>query len=161
LRALVEPGDPPQFTSYFYDKEDHIAMLSISSPMNNWFRFQNVDIPQGAFIVYSVISLHPFEESASAPIIYRVQGFDEDNAAAPTDYQDLMNRPKTSAYWEEELDNFYSPSGHILYSIDLSNIIQEIVNRPGWESGNSIVIYSSAEVSFVPKEIYSYEGGST
>jgi PKD repeat protein len=136
-------------------------MLSISSPMNNWFRFQNVDIPQGAFIVYSVISLHPFEESASAPIIYRVQGFDEDNAAAPTDYQDLMNRPKTSAYWEEELDNFYSPSGHILYSIDLSNIIQEIVNRPGWESGNSIVIYSSAEVSFVPKAIYSYEGGST
>jgi PKD repeat protein len=157
---LVEPGNPPQFISYFYDKEEIIVMLSISSPMNNWFRFQNIDIPQGAFIVYARILLQPFEDSAPAQIIYRAQGFDEDNAAAPTDYQDFINRPKTSAYWEEELDNFYGPSMHELYSIDVSNIIQEIVNRPGWESGNSIVICSSAEESSIPKAIYSYEGGS-
>ena len=70
-----------------------------------------------------------------------------------------MNRPKTSAYWEEVLDSFYA-GAHELCVINLSNIIQEIVNRPGWESGNSIVICSSAEVSSVPKAIYSYEGST-
>ena len=67
---IAEPGNPPQFTSYFFDAEDHIVMLSISSPINNWFRFQNIDIPRGAFIVYSSIRLWPFESSAPSPSIY-------------------------------------------------------------------------------------------
>ena len=154
---LVEPGNPPQFTSYFFDAEDHIVLLSNSSTVYNWFRFQNVDVPRGAFIVFARISVDPFEDSAAAPIIYRAQGFDEDNATAPTDYGDLMNRPKTSAYWEDDLTSF---SLGFRQHIGVDSIVQEIVNRIGWEAGNSIVICSSAEINAFPIAIYSYEGGS-
>ena len=153
----VEPGNPPQFTEYFFDAENYIVMLSTSSTVHNWFRFQNVDVPRGAFITSARFRIEPYEDSAAAPIKYRVQGFAEDNATAPTDYGDLMNRPKTSAYRENDL--FAFELDYIRY-IRLNEVIQEIVNRPGWKSGNSIVIYSSAEKYSFGKAIYSYEGAS-
>jgi PKD repeat protein len=154
---IVEPGNPPQFTEYFFDAENYIVMLSTSSTVHNWFRFQNVDIPRGAFITSARFRIEPYEDSAAAPIIYRVQGFAEDNATAPTDYGDLMNRPKTSAYREDDL--FAFELDYIRY-LWLTEVIQEIVNRPGWKSGNSIVIYSSADEYSFGKAIYSYEGAS-
>ena len=154
---MVEPGNPPQFTEYFFDSENYVAVLSTSSTVHNWFRFENVDVPRGAFITAARFRIEPYEVSDAAPVQYRIQAFAEDNATAPTDYGDLMSRPKTSAYrdnvqFEFELD--------YIRWLWLTEVIQEIVNRPGWKSGNSIVVYSSADEHSFGKAIWSFEGAS-
>ena len=151
---LVTPGNPPQFTEYFIEDEEEIIMLSPSTPVNNWFRFQNIDIPRGAFITSAYLRVIPTHASAAALTNIRIQGFAEDNPTAPTDYGDFINRPKTSAYIDDFLPIFYYME---VVWIGLDNVIQEIVNRPGWKSGNSIVICSSADVNGFPKSVHSYE----
>ena len=70
---IVEPGNPPQFTEYFFDAENYIAVLSTSSTVHNWFRFENVDVPRGAFITAARFRIEPYEVSAAAPIMYRAR----------------------------------------------------------------------------------------
>jgi PKD repeat protein len=132
-------------------------VLSTSSTVHNWFRFENVDVPRGAFITAARFRIEPYEVSAAAPIQYRIQAFAEDNASAPTDYGDLMSRPKTSAYRENDLFAFELDYIRWLW---LTEVVQEIVDRPGWKSGNSIVIYSSADEYSFGKAIWSFEGAS-
>jgi PKD repeat protein len=154
---MVEPGNPPQFTEYFFDDDYYVAVLSTSSTVHNWFRFENVDIPRGAFITAARFRIEPYEVSDAAPVQYRFQAFAEDNASAPTDYGDLMGRPKTSAYRDNVLFEFQLDYVRYMW---LTEVIQEIVNRPGWKSGNSIVIYASVDEHSFGKAIWSFEGAS-
>jgi len=157
LYLFIEPGIPPKITEYFFDSEDHILMVSVSSTVYNWFRFQNFAVPQGAIIESTTLTVRGYDYSPVADVNYRIQAFDEDNAATPTGYGDWMNRPKTSAYKDVILGSFMT---NYRYEITgLKNIIQEIVDRPGWTLGNSLVLCSEASQDNWPIACYSYEGG--
>ena len=149
----------PQITDYFLDNESHILMLSTTSITYNWFRFRNVDVPQGSMIESAALYLRAFADSPATIITSKIQGFDEDNATSPTGYTDWINRPKTEAYKEVYLGEFEKDS---LYGYSgLENIIQEIVDRPGWSSENSLVVCSNtSSLGDSPISGYSWEGAN-
>jgi len=101
-------------------------------------RFQNVTIPQGATITSAYVRFKAASEQVNTMSI-SIYGEDVDNASAfSSNYYNISNRAKTTASvswstggWKDN-DTRDTP--------DLKSVIQEIVDRGGWNSGSSIVI---------------------
>ena len=126
-------------------------------------RFRNVTIPQGSTILSAVITFQANFSHASETCNAQIKGENIDTAATFSTYADYnTGRTRTAAYvdwnsippWTINTD-YDSPS--------IVNIIQEIVNRGGWVSGNDLVIFisnngSSATTYRAPK---SYDTSTT
>ncbi len=108
-------------------------------------RFQNIEIPQGAVIDSAFVVFHAHEgkdaeDVAELLIVGEATDdavtFDEDNFNE--DYL-LTDRPQTSAEVEwtvAEEWTIWQP----YKTSDVGEIIQEIVNREGWVSGNALAL---------------------
>lgn len=101
-------------------------------------RFTNISIPEGTTIVSAYISLKA-QNYAGQIVDSIIRGQDADNAATFSTYSDFIGRNRTTA----EVN--WTPAAWVnsvwYNSPDLADIIQEIVNREDWESGNSLVIF--------------------
>jgi len=98
-----------------------------------FFRFQNITIGQGATI--SSAYFKPYKSSyQSTPLV--IHGIAADNAAAPSAGSDLAASNFTSANvsWSSSVGFGQQTSS------DIKTIIQEIVNRSGWSSGNAMML---------------------
>lgn len=93
-------------------------------------RFINITIPQGATINSAQITTYG-EGVASSPAA-RWYAWDDDNAGQFTTGGDLpSNVTKTTAFTAMTMS-----TGNIAH--DITSIVQEIINRGGWSSGNAI-----------------------
>lgn len=125
-------------------------------------RFTTVAIPQGAKILSARLDLIA-SETTSDNAIARIYGVDADNASAATDYASAEGATLTTAYvdwsglpaWTAE-STYSSP--------DISSVIQEIVDRAGWASGNAMVIYikdnGTGAVDGTERKFYAYDGNA-
>ncbi len=106
-------------------------------------RWTNVTIPNGASIINATIQFHVDETNPNDPIIVRFAGHDHDNAPAftTTDF-DISSRANTTATVDWNIPDWVSVSdeGPAQETPNLGPIVQEIVNRAGWVSGNAMVI---------------------
>jgi len=101
-------------------------------------RFQNINIPQGATINAAYLEF-TVDETSSASTIVDIQAQAADNAAAfsSTPY-DLTDRQLTTASTSWSIPA-WNTIGALQQSPDLSAVVQEVVNRSGWSSNNSMV----------------------
>lgn len=105
-------------------------------------RFTGVTIPQGATITSATISLTDNTSGHAAVMHFKITGVDEDNTAEFTTSPIATARTRTHTTAVVDWDpSFTSSSGTERASADISTIIQEIVDRGGWSSGNAIGIY--------------------
>ena len=116
-----------------------------------YFRFDNIVADQGATIQSAI--LKPIKKSSvigSAAVDYEIAAIDKDDPSTPSSASDLRlsNRttarvtlPKSTVTSTTNGDRFDSP--------DIKTVIQEIVNRSGWSSGNAIllVLYTPTNVN--------------
>ncbi len=106
-------------------------------------RFQNINIPLGAVIINAYIQFTVDEtDSGSTNLTFYAE--DIDNAPVfSSSNGDITSRTKTNASvdWANvPAWNSVGASGSDQQTPDISAIIQEVVNRSGWLSGNSIVV---------------------
>ncbi|MBW2621478.1 MAG: hypothetical protein JRD68_01110 [Deltaproteobacteria bacterium] len=102
-------------------------------------RFQNVIIPQGAVVTNAYIEFKAYGAESTAATIM-IAGQDSDNASQfDGSFQDITSttkRPVTSAVatWNPPawVDNDYYQTPNLV------SIVQEIVDRAGWASGNAM-----------------------
>jgi len=110
----------------------------------NGLRFRDMSIPQGATITQATLSLPYAYWLKGLPISLSIRAEDTDSAYAFTDSRPLASdRPTTSAVvpWtimEEPPSWFDTP--------DFTTVIQEVIDRPGWQAGNdlSVIIRNEA-----------------
>lgn len=108
-------------------------------------RWQNIPIPQGATIVSATLEVHEFDTRKTFSTL--VYGDDEDNASAFSDVADMAARPLTSNVslalqpvpWSGWGTVRFTTSGAIPNAL-LPAVIEQIVNRPGWSSGNALAL---------------------
>jgi hypothetical protein len=108
-------------------------------------RFQNLPMPQGSAIDSAYIVVHSHEgKTAEDVAMITIVGEDSDNAATYDLNSLITDRPETDAslMWEvaEEWE-IWQP----YRTPDLSEIIEEIIARPGWEPGNSLAFMFKGE----------------
>lgn len=107
-------------------------------------RFQNVAISQAANMITSILSVSPRFDKAVTEVNSRISAYDIDNAP---DFSldnaasfDAKYAARTAA--RVEWDNIAAMTiGNWYDSPDFKAVIQEIVSRPGFVSGNAIVLF--------------------
>jgi hypothetical protein len=156
LRAntLVYAGQVSQSTDDAHE-DGMLGIVTTSTTSMNFirggycgFRFQNVTVAQGASIIAAYLS-PCFDNSLDPGGVQgigsaNVYGQAIDNAPTfTTTKHDLSHRAPTT---NTVIFNSPGPGG-FQSSPDISAIIQEIVNRPGWVSGNAIAILALSSIS--------------
>lgn len=116
---------------------------SVNYKFGGGMRFLNITIPRGSTIVAAHLTFTGSEADSGVVVNTRISAEDVDTAAA---------MPATGAAFDTRF------SGHTTARIDwdaipawtvdteyqspeIKTVIQEIVDRPGWISGNNIVIF--------------------
>ena len=110
-------------------------------------RWTNVTIPQGATIDDARIQFHVDETNSDVNLTVTFRGEDIDDAPTFTETaSDLSDRIETSASVDWAIPHWATTSeeGTDQLTVDLSPIVQEIVGRGGWTSGNAMVIMIKA-----------------
>lgn len=106
---------------------------------NGFFRFSAVNIPQGATIDSAILTLTAAGDASAATVNLDVVGNDVDDAVAPATYSEAAALAETTA--SVEWHGVGGWTGGSAYAPgDLKAIIQEIVDRPGWVSGNALML---------------------
>ena len=101
-------------------------------------RFQNVAVPQGATITRAYIQFVADEtQSEATSLMFYEQAADDAPAFASADY-DISSRAKTAASVAWDNVPAWNTIGETHQTPDLSPIVQEVVNRGGWSSGNGV-----------------------
>lgn len=105
-------------------------------------RFNAVSIPPGATITQAYIQFTT-DETGSAGATLQVWGQASDNAPTFTSAAgNISARPKTSAsvVWNPPPWTTIGAAGPEQRTPDIAAVIQEIIDRPGWTSGNSLAV---------------------
>ncbi len=104
-------------------------------------RFTNLSIPQGASIISSSIEFE-VDEAKTAQTSVVIRGEASNNALTfSTSNANISSRPKTVSQISWNNIPGWPTVNAKQQSPDISSVIQEIVNRPGWQTGNAIGLY--------------------
>ncbi|HZN38536.1 MAG TPA: hypothetical protein VFD82_07010 [Planctomycetota bacterium] len=105
-------------------------------------RFQNVTIPASATITSAYVQFTTDEAKSTATQL-TIAGQASDNAPGfLTSAANISSRPRTTATvgWAPVPWTIVNEAGPNQRTPNLSIIVQEIVNRPGWSYGNAMVL---------------------
>lgn len=131
-----------------------------SAYWNTWFRFNIVTIPAGAQITSAFLRVYIQSASEIGTQTLRYYFNDADNAVAPTNSGEYTALDLTTAYVDQSLSPTTWPlSGSQYDSPDLASVLQEVIDRPGWASGQSVMLLvkTTGAVTTSFRVITSYE----
>jgi len=100
------------------------------------YRFLTVNVAQGTTIAKAIMEIHVGGVNGSNQVKMRIWGINEDNTAEFDTGTFATARGKTTA----SVDYDFNPSVGSFYQITVTSLVQEILNRAGWVSGNQLGI---------------------
>ena len=106
--------------------------------INSFFRFQNVTVPNATTISTATLTLI-VGAAASATFNMTIEGEDANDSAQYATYEDADDVTETTAGVTWAGSSGWATSD-VEVSPDIKTIIQEIVNRGGWASGNDLTL---------------------
>jgi len=115
-----------------------IYPLIVGDTYNAGIRFPSVTVPQGATITSATITLHAERFSGTITNVHAIQkGDDVDDAAAwSSTSRPSQITPTTASGVDWDPTAWTSNAAYVLPAI--TDIVQEIVSRAGWASGNAM-----------------------
>jgi len=125
--------------------------------MVSFIRFPNVNIPQGAVISEAFLRVTA-DAARSGESVCNIYANDVDNASAPINETQMGALVYTTAYVEWDQEASWG-AGTQYDSPDISTVIQEIVDREGWVSGNAMTLLLDI-IGTTYSVISSYDRGS-
>ncbi|MEO8605583.1 MAG: hypothetical protein ABI629_23645 [bacterium] len=149
--------------SQLIDDTDGAGDLDLGAVVSG-VRFTNVVIPPGATITAAALQFtsdQSFAGNNTTPLSLDVYGEAADSAASfGGNFANLTARTRTAASIAWNVVPWtINQAGAAQRSPQVKTIIQEIVNRPGWHSGNALAIYLAAGGG--KREAESYDGNPT
>jgi cytochrome c peroxidase len=122
-----------------------LELVFDNSNQRTGMRFTNVTIPQGAEITRAYIQFTT-DETNSGSTSLRVFAQDIDDAAAFSNSgNNISNRDTTNASssWSPSAWNTVGAAGSDQRTNELKSVVQEVINRGGWKSGNDMAFIIS------------------
>ena len=110
------------------------------------FRFNSISIPKGATI--NSATFYVYSQSAGNDLYCRVYGEAADSSSNYSDQPDVLSRPRTTNYTSSSVIDADGLNIGLGYKgFPVTAVVQEIVNRSGWYSGNSLSILMIGDTS--------------
>lgn len=138
--AITANGDDGYALTGFFSNSETVLLTGASTvPIGMFLRFLNVTIPPGVTIDSAALDLTAVSSSGTITDVHiKQKGNDIDDAVAPTDVAGFNALVRTTAAVDWDPSAWTASTTYTLP--DISAIIQEIIDRPGWASGNDILI---------------------
>jgi hypothetical protein len=101
-------------------------------------RIADLPIPQGATITSAKLHLHHSTNSNAASKTLVIDAEASDNTSSPSVESNIRSATKTTA-----TVNWTLPStiGSTIYTPEIKTVVQEVVDRAGWASGNAMTFF--------------------
>jgi hypothetical protein len=143
---------------------DITELQPISDDPNDYqgFRFTSVALPQGATILHASLQF-VFGSTPSDGPEGTLYGEDADNSAAfsaGVGNSDVSSRTSTTATVAIDRDDLGALADDVTFYelAEVTAIVQEIVDRGGWSSGNALtLIYNAGSDGFRDFEVHHYD----
>jgi hypothetical protein len=117
---------------------DGTAEFGSDRQLETGVRFINVKVPQGATITQAILT-YKLCYKIGTPGTVTVRGIDEDNVARPVSYADANDNALTMATADMDTSSWPTTTGTATdIAVDVTSIVQEIVNRAGWAYDNAL-----------------------
>ncbi|HEX6813149.1 MAG TPA: hypothetical protein VF384_16115, partial [Planctomycetota bacterium] len=173
VSVIVQPGSVLERTvaASWDDAEEQPTAVTRSStdlemvtdgtiPQIVGIRFLNLTIPPGAFITSANVQFTADAVHSGATSLSIVGQADDNAATFQTTTGSISARSRTTAAvaWAPSPWTVVGEAGPNQRTPELKNIVQEIVNRPGWLSGNAMVFVISGSGV---RNATSFDGGAT
>lgn len=140
VSAGADDGAWSSTSSEFSNSGTNVTGHFAGNRYHSFFRFVDVLIPQGAELDEADILLQ-FSTGAGTDMSWRVQAQAQDDAVAPTNRSEALAMPLTSTYQDWTVFPAATPGTlQPVSSPDIVSVVQEVIDRPGWEPGNAILI---------------------
>ena len=119
-------------------------------------RFRGIQIPQGAVIKSATLSICSYTFGLTGRITAKLQAEAADN---PGDFtaRRISNVKGTTASRPWNWDAAWNPSTWY-EGLDISQVLQEVIDRPGWSPGNAVVILYTASDYEDDRRFWAYDG---
>lgn len=132
--------------------------LTFSDSSNKYIgvRFRNVNLPQGATVQNAYLEMTAYQTNTGSGASMLISGVNQDdpNDFSPYTRYLLRDKPKTVSVAWSGIPSFYKNS--VYQSPPVTAIVQQIVNRAGWEPNNEMMFVFS---NFTSKRgAYTYKG---
>lgn len=101
-------------------------------------RWQSINIPQGASITSAKLSIYLYADTGT--LSANIRGIDEDNTLTWATDDRPSQRDKTSATITANEANWSNWVVQDWAYIDITSVIQEIIDRGGWSANNDLAI---------------------
>lgn len=125
--------------------------LGINSSTDYWngWRWTNVTVPQGATIVSATLDLYSAQltSGTAKAIFYGVNEDDLTTFNTSTSYPEGKSRTTASKAVNFNMTAWTNTLGYGAELIDVKDLVQEIINRSGWVSGNAMGIVAHDNAS--------------
>ena len=153
-----------RYTTDWLPTEVVIGCGNYNSTFNNWrsgTRFQNVTIQQGAIITDAYLTFRAYANESAATVNTNILAEDTDNAATFSTLADYNSRTRTSPVAWNNIGGWVA--GNDYNSPSIVSLIQTVINRAGWSSGNALVIFweNNGSSSGAYRRPHSYDGSAT
>lgn len=121
-------------------------------------RFKNINLPNGADVLNAYLEFTAYQNGYSSGAKMTIRGANEDDADdfSPYPRYYLRDKPKTSATVNWTNIPSWKKKG-VYQSPSVTSIVQEIVNRPGWDTGNEMMFIMS-DFNSAKRGGYTYNG---
>jgi type IV pilus assembly protein PilY1 len=119
-------------------------------------RFRNIALPQGASILNAYLEFTAYQSSSNSFASFNIAGVDQDDPSSFKSYPRflLRDKPKTTAVAWSDIPRWYK--NYTYQSPSVTDIVEQIVGRPGWEPGNEMMFVFSDFVGI--RGAYTYNG---
>lgn len=151
-------GDDGDVNGGFDNAANEIEMGNTGTPKKGFFLFRNTGIPQGVSIVSASLTITSSANLNGTTVNLIINAADEDNPGQPADKTDVNDRPRTSR--EVAWNNVAAWTANTEYdSPDISPVIQELVDRPGFASDNVMIfLEDNGSTTNASRKGHSYNG---
>lgn len=142
VRISSGADDAEELANRFLDVASSDLELAVErTPQTVGLRFPGVGVPRGATITAAWIQF-TVDEAGTAPAALTLQGQDAANAAPFAGAGNISSRPRTTTAvsWTPAPWTVVGAAGVDQRTPDLSSILQPIVSRSDWASGNALAV---------------------
>ena len=109
-----------------------------------FMRFPNINLAQGVTIVEANLQVVSFSNESGGTLDSVIHGHDVDDAVAPTNFTEAVAKRSVVTTALMRWDGISAWEVNVLYTApSITAIIQELVNRVGWSSGQAMMLWWS------------------
>jgi hypothetical protein len=154
-----------------YEMSDFIANLGNDSALCGYYgdephdlglRWQSINIAQGTSITSAKLSLYMTVDDGT--LSADIKGIAEDNTITWATDNRPSQRTKTTATITANEANWNNWATDSWIDIDITSVVQEIIDRGGWSANNALAIViedtAGAGTNYISARTYEYTGNA-